>query len=69
MFLGTAVFVIGAGIAILNTGYYAPWLIVGCAIRVVGSGLLTSLKVDSGTGAWITYQLGYHLPKQPLGRY
>lgn len=36
LFLGTVVFVIGSGIAISKSGYYAPWLIVGCVIRVVG---------------------------------
>jgi MFS family permease len=50
LFLGTVVFVIGSGIAISKSGYYAPWLIVGCAIRVIGAGLLTTFRVDTSTG-------------------
>lgn len=57
LFLGTVVFVIGCGIAISRTGYYAPWLIVGCAIRMIGTGLLASLKVDSGIGEWVVFQV------------
>ena len=57
LFLGTVVAVIGSGIAISKTGYYAPWLIVGCAIRVIGAGLLTTFQVDTGTGKWIGYQV------------
>jgi len=57
LFLGTVLSVIGAGIAISKTGYYAPWLIVGCAIRVVAGGLLTTLRVDTGTTKWVLYQV------------
>lgn len=57
LLLGTVVFVIGSGIAISKTGYYAPWLIVGCAIRVIGGGLLTTFQVDTGTGQWIGFQV------------
>ncbi|RDW58281.1 putative HC-toxin efflux carrier TOXA [Coleophoma crateriformis] len=57
LLLGTVFSVIGSGIVISKSGYYAPWLIVGCAIRVIGAGLLTTLRVDTGTGAWIGYQI------------
>lgn len=57
LFLGTVVFVIGTGIAISKSGYYAPWLIVGCAIRVIGAGLLATLQVNTGSGQWIGYQV------------
>lgn len=57
LFLGTVTAVIGTGIAISKLGYYTPWLIVGCMIRVVAGGLLTTLKVESRTGEWIGYQV------------
>jgi MFS family permease len=57
LFLGTVVSVIGSGFAISKTGYYAPWLIVGCAIRVIGGGLLTTFQVNTGAGQWISYQV------------
>ncbi|RDW56718.1 putative HC-toxin efflux carrier TOXA [Coleophoma cylindrospora] len=57
LLLGTVVSVIGSGIVISKSGYYAPWLVVGCAIRVIGAGLLTTLRVDTGTGVWIGYQV------------
>lgn len=57
LLLGTVVFVIGAGIAISKSGQYAPWLIIGCAIRVLGGGLMTTLRVHSGIGQWFGYQV------------
>ncbi|KAH8667075.1 major facilitator superfamily protein [Xylariales sp. PMI_506] len=57
LFLGTVISVIGSGIAISKSGYYTPWLIVGCAIRVIGAGLLATLQVDTGAGKWIGYQI------------
>lgn len=57
LLLGTVVFVIGAGIAISKSGQYAPWLIIGCAIRVLGGGLMTTFRVDSGIGQWFAYQV------------
>jgi hypothetical protein len=50
LFLGTVVFVIGSGIAISKSGYYAPWLTVDYAIRVIGAGLLTTFRVDTSIG-------------------
>jgi hypothetical protein len=57
LLLGTVAFVIGAGIAISKSGQYAPWLIIGCAIRVLGGGLMTTLRVHSGIGQWFGYQV------------
>ncbi|KAJ5096774.1 HC-toxin efflux carrier TOXA [Penicillium angulare] len=57
LLLGTVIAVIAAGIIISKTGYYTPWLLVGCAIRIVGGGLMTLFRVDTSTGEWIGYQL------------
>lgn len=56
-FLSTVVFVIGSGIAISKIGYYTPWLIAGCAILIIGNGLLTTLKPNTSTGEWIGYEV------------
>ncbi|TLD35444.1 putative HC-toxin efflux carrier TOXA [Venturia nashicola] len=57
LFLSTCLFVIGTGFGMAKTGYYTPWLIVGCAIRMVGVGLMATLRVDAGTMEWIGYQI------------
>lgn len=57
LFLSTCVFVIATGFGMAKTGYYTPWLIVGCAIRMVGAGLLATLRVDAGTTEWVGYQV------------
>ncbi|RJE27331.1 efflux pump [Aspergillus sclerotialis] len=48
---------------ILNTKicYYTPLAIVGTCIMSVGSGLLTTLEVNTGAGKWIGYQILYGL--------
>ena len=56
-FLSTVVFVIGSGVIVSKTGYYTPWLIVGTALGLAGSGLLTTLKPSTSTGEWIGYQV------------
>ncbi|QDS78021.1 hypothetical protein FKW77_002856 [Venturia effusa] len=57
LMLVTSVFVLVAGFGMARTGYYTPWLIVGCAIRIVGVGLLTTLQVDAKSAQWIGYQV------------
>jgi len=42
-------------------GYYTPFMIVSTVLMAVGSGLLTTLKVDSGAGMWIGYQIIFGL--------
>ncbi|KAI0127010.1 major facilitator superfamily-domain-containing protein [Xylariales sp. AK1849] len=37
--------------------YIPPWAIVGSALASIGSGLLTTLAVDTTTGQWIGYQI------------
>jgi len=38
-------------------GYYLPWSVGGNAVGAVGSGLLSTLKVSSGAGRYIGYQV------------
>lgn len=47
------------GVLVSRIGYYTPPMIVGTCIMAVGSGLLTTLQVDSGDGRWIGYQVLY----------
>jgi MFS family permease len=56
-FLSTVLFVIATGILISKFGRYTPFLIVGCAILVVGCGLLSTLNFASGIGMWLGYQV------------
>ncbi|KAG9249098.1 MFS multidrug transporter [Calycina marina] len=45
----------GAVIGII--GYYVPFMIGGCAVLAVGTGLLTMLEPNSSKGVWIGYQI------------
>ena len=45
------------GGAITLIGYYVPFMWIGAAVFTVGSGLLTTLKVDSSRATWIGYQV------------
>ena len=45
------------GGAITKIGYYVPFLWIGAAIFAVGAGLLFTLRIDSGAGMWIGYQI------------
>ncbi|KAF2272093.1 putative MFS aflatoxin efflux pump [Westerdykella ornata] len=42
-------------------GYYTPLGIAGVCIMATGSGLLTTLEIDTGKGKWIGYQVVYGL--------
>ena len=57
LLLSTVVFVMSCGIAISTFGSYVPFAIIGGAILVVGSGLLTTWQVNTGPGMWIGYQI------------
>ena len=45
-----------AGGCVSRFGYYAPFTIACACLMSIGTGLLTTLKVDSGSGAWIGFQ-------------
>lgn len=47
------------GYLISRVGSYTPFLILGVCIIAVGAGLLTTLQVNSSTGAWVGYQVLY----------
>ena len=55
--LSNVLAVIGGGIATSMLGYYNPFLIVGGAILIVGSALITTWQVHIGPGIWIGYQV------------
>ncbi|KYK61950.1 efflux pump antibiotic resistance protein [Drechmeria coniospora] len=48
---------VSSGVFVSVTGYYQPMLIGGGALATIGAGLLYTLDVDTGTGAWIGYQI------------
>lgn len=45
------------GGSITAIGFYTPFVWFGSAIFVVGAGMVYTLKVDSGAGMWIGYQI------------
>lgn len=55
--IGNAVFSVIAGSLVSKVGYFAPPAIIGAAIGTVGCGLLSTLRVDSGPGQWVGYQV------------
>jgi MFS family permease len=56
-FIAQIVGTIVAGGAVTALGYYNPWLIFGCVIMTIGTGLLTTFEPDTGHPAWIGYQV------------
>ncbi|MCJ1435674.1 hypothetical protein MMC27_005049 [Xylographa pallens] len=57
LLLSNVVFVIASGIATSVLGYYTPFLILGAALGIVGSALISTWQVDAGPGQWIGYQV------------
>ncbi|MCJ1283209.1 hypothetical protein MMC26_002537 [Xylographa opegraphella] len=47
---------LGAGGLMMVVGYCIPFLWAGAVIFAVGSGLLTTLNIDSSTATWVGYQ-------------
>ena len=45
-----------SGSLITAVGYYVPFMLVGCTLMTIGSGLLFSLSTDSSEGHLIGYQ-------------
>lgn len=54
VFLALAQIVVG--VAIGETGIFNPYLIIGGIISTVASGMLLTLKTNSGSSVWIGYQ-------------
>ncbi|ODQ50977.1 putative MFS toxin efflux pump [Saitoella complicata NRRL Y-17804] len=46
-----------SGIGTTVLGYYTPFMIIGAALFAVGSGLISTFKVEMATGRWIGFQI------------
>ena len=57
LFLSIVFAVVGVGIVTPVVGYYTPFMIIGSAILIVGSGLITMWQPNSKAGIWIGYQV------------
>lgn len=56
--------IVGVGVSgglTTQFGYYTPFMFIGTVLMAVGSGLLSTLKIESSTGMWIGYQLIFGL--------
>jgi hypothetical protein len=49
------------GIMVSKIGYYTPFMYLSTVLMSIGTGLLTTLKVDSGMNQWLGYQITYGL--------
>ncbi|EEU46912.1 uncharacterized protein NECHADRAFT_36043 [Fusarium vanettenii 77-13-4] len=59
--LSLVVGAIMSGAIITRTGYYVPWMFVATILTSVGSGLMTTFKINTGHSAWIGYQVLFGL--------
>ena len=57
LLLAMVIIIIMVGALVQKIGYYTPFMIIGAVIMPIGAGLLTTLKVSSGAGEWIGYQV------------
>ncbi|QIW97144.1 hypothetical protein AMS68_002662 [Peltaster fructicola] len=46
-----------AGGIVTAVGWYTPFIIASSVIMTIGAGLISTFNVNTGTGAWIGYQL------------
>jgi hypothetical protein len=46
-----------AGGMISWLGYYNPFLLLGTMLVTIGSGLFTTMDIDTSSGRWIGYQI------------
>ncbi|KAK5011425.1 hypothetical protein LTR28_003208 [Elasticomyces elasticus] len=68
--LGMIVLSIISGVGVSMEGHYTPWMIASSVVMAIGFGLITTLKPDTHSSAWIGYQalggvglgLGIQLP-------
>ncbi|EFQ95213.1 hypothetical protein P3342_002006 [Pyrenophora teres f. teres] len=54
--LGLVIISMLAGGAVTTLGYYTPFMLISSVLMAIGAGLLSTLKVDSGSPMWIGYQ-------------
>ncbi|KAI1370679.1 MFS general substrate transporter [Hypoxylon crocopeplum] len=57
--IGQAVGSLAGGVGIQKVGYYTPFMLFSVAVMCIGTGLLTTLEVDTSEGKWIGYQIPY----------
>lgn len=50
---------VATGQLVSRIGYYTPFLIFGVCLASIGSGLLTTLEVDTSAGMWIGFEILY----------
>jgi MFS family permease len=53
--LPNAAFSLFTGIFVTKTGYFTPPAIIGCAVAMAGSGLISTLDPATGTAKWAGY--------------
>lgn len=46
-----------AGFLVARFGHYGPFILGGSVLAAISCGLLSTMTVDSGPGAWIGYQI------------
>lgn len=54
---GLVVFAIIGGVLASTIGYYTPLILISSVITAIGTGMLSTLKSDSGTAYWFGYQV------------
>ncbi|BAE64650.1 unnamed protein product [Aspergillus oryzae RIB40] len=57
LILAQSVSTVISGVTLSKFGYPQPFLLVGGVLTAIGSGLLYTLEVNTGSGKWIGYQL------------
>lgn len=57
LIISMSIALIVSGGSITKTGHTAPLMVVGGVIATIGSGLIYSLDIGTGTGKWIVYQI------------
>ncbi|MCJ1288930.1 hypothetical protein MMC34_000461 [Xylographa carneopallida] len=57
MILGVVVMSIASGAGITLLGYFTPFIIFSSILMAIGAGLLSTFRVDTGSGQWIGYQI------------
>ena len=55
--VSSSLFVILTGALVSKIGYFAPPAILGSAIAMIGSGLLSTLAVNTDSSRWIGYEI------------
>ncbi|MCJ1396364.1 MFS sugar transporter [Xylographa bjoerkii] len=57
MILGVVVMSIASGVGITTLGYFTPFIILSSILMAIGAGLLSTFRVNTGSGEWIGYQI------------